>query len=191
MTQRLDHLKTLIASRRANLDAAQRELTRTHERLEDAKTSQESWRGAQGVLQQAAQSVQSLVHAKIAGVVTRCLQAVYDDSISFGVEFDRKRGKTEARLFFVKNGNEVDPVEASSLGMCDVSAFALRLAVLKLHTPQVAQILVADEPFCYLDAEAKPRMAELLLSLAKQMEIQMVLVSHDAEFRVGKVVRLQ
>jgi DNA repair exonuclease SbcCD ATPase subunit len=187
---RLERLKSLIAFRRASLDAAERGLEDASDRLEAARKLQAAWQEAQGVLQQAAEAVQNVVHSKIAGTVTRCLQAVYDDSLSFHVEFDRKRGKTEARLFFKKDGNEVDPMEASGLGWCEVAAFALRLAVLKLHTPAVAQVLIADESFRFLDRQAKPRMAELLMQVSEQMQIQIVLVTHDSDFEVGKVVRL-
>jgi hypothetical protein len=164
---RLERLKSLIAFRRASLDAAERGLEDASDRLEAARKLQAAWQEAQGVLQQAAEAVQNVVHSKIAGTVTRCLQAVYDDSLSFHVEFDRKRGKTEARLFFT-----------------------LRLAVLKLHTPAVAQVLIADESFRFLDRQAKPRMAELLMQVSEQMQIQIVLVTHDSDFEVGKVVRL-
>jgi DNA repair exonuclease SbcCD ATPase subunit len=186
----IDPLRRKVQAGRAEMDSALSQTQSLTKRLQTAKESHRAWLEAQAVLQDASAAVQSLVHARIADVVTKCLQTVYDDSLSFHVDFEQKRGKTEARLYFRKDNHEVDPLEAGGLGWVEVGAFALRLAVLKLHSPPVAQIIVADEPFRMLDAEAKPRMAELLLELSKQMGVQIILVSHDKEFRVGKVISL-
>ena len=118
------------------------------------------------------------------------VRAEVDDEISFHVEFNRKRGKTEARLFFAKGGYEYDPVEAGSLGTVDVASFALRLAVLRLHHPPVAQVMIVDEPLRYCDAEAVEAFAVLLKALAEETGTQFVIVTHHVGLRVGKVVRV-
>jgi DNA repair exonuclease SbcCD ATPase subunit len=186
----IDPLRRKVQAGRAELDSALSQTQSLTKRLQTAKESHRAWLEAQAVLQDASAAVQSLVHARIADVVTKCLQTVYDDSLSFHVDFEQKRGKTEARLYFRKSGNEVDPLDAGGLGWVEVAAFALRMAVLKLHSPPVAQVLILDETFRFLDAEAKPRMAELLLELSREMKVQVILATHDREFQSGKVVKL-
>jgi DNA repair exonuclease SbcCD ATPase subunit len=186
----IDPLRRKVQAGRAELDSALSQTQSLTKRLQTAKESHRAWLEAQAVLQDASAAVQSLVHARIADVVTKCLQTVYDDSLSFHVDFEQKRGKTEARLYFRKSGNEVDPLEAGGLGWVEVAAFALRMAVLKLHSPPVAQVLILDETFRFLDAEAKPRMAELLTQLSREMKVQVILATHDKEFMAGKVVKL-
>lgn len=172
------------------LDATDGQIESLKARLEGTRKDLQGWVEAQGILQSASKAVQTAVHAQIADVVTTCLQTVYDDSLSFHIDFETKRGKTEARLYFRKGGNEVDPLEAGGLGWIEVASFALRMAVLKLHSPPVAQVIVADEPFRMLDSDAKPRMAELLVKLSEQMQVQFILATHDKEFMVGKVIKL-
>lgn len=188
---RLQRLESLISAKRHALDVANAEAESARKRLAESKDSLEQWQEAQGVIQGAAQAVQTLVHTQIADVVTRCLQTVYDEDISFHVEFDRKRGKTEARLYFKMGGNEFDPVGAGSLGMCDVAAFALRVAILKLHTPPVAQVMVCDEPFRFCDKRAIERVGQLIESLAHETGIQFILVSHFAGLMTGKVIEVE
>lgn len=187
----LDLLARKIQAARVELDATLSQIESLKTRLKTAKEGLEAWLVASGVLQDAARATQTLVHTQVADVVTRCLQTVYDDSLEFKIAFENKRGRTEARLYFTKGGNEVDPLEAGGLGWVEVASFALRMAVLKLHQPPVAPVLIADEPFKWVDKEAKPKMAELLVRLSEEMGVQFVLTTHDEEFMVGTVVRVK
>lgn len=145
---------------------------------------------AQQVLQQVAAGIQQKAHEQIASVVTRCLQAIFDEPYEFRIHFERKRGRTEARLAFYRGGHEIDPMTASGGGVVDVAAFASRLACLMLARPKVRRLLVLDEPFKFLSVEYRPRLRELLLSLAKEMGVQIVLVTHMPELEIGRVVDL-
>jgi hypothetical protein len=49
-------------------------------------------------------------------VVTRCLKAVFEDKYTFEIEFVRKRGKTEANLWFVEGGHRINPRDTSGVG---------------------------------------------------------------------------
>lgn len=171
-------------------DAAKEALNDVEKRLELSEETVKQWVEVQKVVQEAAQRVQTEVHSQIADVVTRCLAAVFGPSYEFGIEFERKRGKTEARTFFRKDGHEIDPTEESGFGVVDVAAFALRLACLKLHQPPVAPVLLLDEPFRCLDPINRPRIAELLEVLSREMGVQIILVTHDPAFEVGHVVRI-
>lgn len=186
----IEDLRRTVQAGRIRLDATLVQMTSLKAKLEESRQNLEDWLTAQGVLQEASKAVQTFIHAQIVSVVTQCLQTVYDDSLEFCIDFDLKRGKTEARLYFKKDGNEVDPIEAGGLGWVEVASFALRMAVLKLHTPPVMPVLILDEAFRFLDTTAKPRMAELVMQLSKQMDVQVILVTHDPEFRVGKIVKI-
>ena len=83
---------------------------------------------AQGILQSIAQGVQDSVHGKIAAVVSKCLTAVFDDAYEFKIAFVRKRGKTEAKISFVRDGLELDPITETSGGVCDMAIFASRIS---------------------------------------------------------------
>lgn len=143
------------------------------------------------MIRTAAVKLQQQVHDQVATVVTRCVKAVFGKAApDFRIVFEKKRGKTQARLVFVQDGQEIDPQDGDAGGLLDVAAFALRLAALRLSSPRVRQLLVLDEPFRHLDKTRQPRAAELLLTLARELGVQIVLVTHSEELKVGKVVEL-
>lgn len=154
------------------------------QRLADARSAQE-------LLQHLAQQVERQAHQKLASVVTRCLQAVFDQSYGFRVDFVRARGKTEARLVLTKEGLELtDPANEAGGGVLDVASFALRLSCLMLRKPRPRPLLVLDEPLKWLDRGRRPAVAELIERLAEELSVQFVIVTHDPEFELGTVVRL-
>ncbi len=136
------------------------------------------------------QSVQEQTHSKVSAIVTRCLGAVYDDPYQFRIELEQRRGKTEAFLVFERDGVVVDPSTASGGGVVDVASFALRLACILLHRPQVRRIMIMDEPFKFVDRQALPRVRKLLETLADELNFQFVLVTHIPELVCGEVVEL-
>ena len=91
---------------------------------------------------------------------------------------------------FVKGGNLVDPMTASGGGVVDVAAFAARLARLMLSRPARRRLLVLDEPFRFVSRDLRPRVRELMEMLSSEMEVQFVLVTHDPQLAVGKVVEV-
>lgn len=145
---------------------------------------------AHEIIQLVAQAVQQEAHSQIAGVVSRCMEAVFDEPYEFKINFDRKRGRTEAALTFVREDLEVDPLTASGGGVVDVASFALRLACLVLARPQIRRLLCLDEPFRFVSKDYRPRVRALMEGLAKEMNVQIIQVTHIDELRCGTVVEL-
>lgn len=175
----------------AQHDQAAAQVHRERQALKEAKGRVKTLLQAQQIVQVVAESVQKSAHAQIASVVTRCLQAVFgEEAYVFKIHFERKRGKTEARLVFERDGQDRDPLDATGGGVVDVAAFALRLACLVLTRPQRRQLLCLDEPFRHLSREYRPAVRELLQVLAKEMHVQFVIVTHAPDLACGKVVEL-
>lgn len=145
---------------------------------------------AQQLTQQVAQLCQNHAHKQIAQIVSKALEAVFDSPYVFRIIFDRKRGKTEARLVFERDGLEVDPMHQAGGGVIDVAAFALRVAALILSRPKLRKVLVLDEPFKYVSKEYRPRVRQLLESLSKDLHIQIIMVTHDPMLQAGTVIDL-
>lgn len=172
----LASVDSLIATEKVALSKAARRLERTLE--------------AQEILQRIAQAVQQKAHEKISEVVSSCLEAVFDDPYSFEIVFERKRGKTEAKLRFTRRGLSVDPLTAAGGGMVDVAAFALRAACLMLHRPRLNRLLVLDEPFRFVSVQYQENIRYMIEKLSKEMGIQIVLVTHVDELAIGKIIEL-
>ncbi len=172
-------LDKLLAQRSEAVSSVKRERLALLEARENLKSSLK----AQEVLQGVAQQVQQFAHVRISRVVTRCLESVFgDEAYEFRLAFDRKRGKTEARAVFVRDGNELSWRDVGG-GVVDLTSFSLRLASLILTRPKLRGLLCLDEPFRMLSVNHSAAVREMLVGLAKEMKIQMVVVTHNQLLR--------
>ena len=169
------------------------------ERLHEEKTAAQIVREhidhiteAQRILQQVAQSIQQQAHDKIASVVSRCLSAVFqEDAYEFRIHFDRKRGRTEARIVFVRDDHELSPTTSTGGGVLDIASFALRLACLMLRKPAGRRLLVMDEPFRNLHSPLyRQRARQMVETLAEEMDFQFVVSTGIEEFQMGTIIEV-
>lgn len=144
-------------------------------------------------IQDVAQAIQQKAHHQIASVVSRGLETIFDEPYTFKIKFEKKRGRTEALLLFERDGLELDPISAAGGGVIDPSAFTLRISCISLAYPPIRPVLFLDEPFKhvskangYLD-----RIPILLEELSKEIGIQIIMVTHIDELKVGKVVEME
>lgn len=152
------------------------------------KTLLNDTKEAREVAQRVAKEVQSRAYGCIASVVSRCLGAVFEEPYEFRLDFVMKRGRTEVELWFVRDGNAVDPMTASGGGVVDVAALALRLASLLMLGSARRRLLVLDEPFKNLSVGYRANLCVLLETLAKEMGVQILLVTQIKDLQIGKVV---
>lgn len=149
------------------------------------------------ILQTVAQKTQEGIVFHISEIVTAALDAVFeDDAYTFKIEFVQRRGKTEADVFFERDGNRVDPLTASGGGCVDVASFALRVALWSLlrRAKGVADTIVLDEPFRFLSRALQPKAGAMLKMLSEKLNVQFLFVTHvqdlvdsaDRVFRVEK-----
>lgn len=171
-------------------DAAIRTCLKEREAMNAAEQLAADTVEAQRVAQLVAQGIQQHAHEQIAGMVSRCLAAVFDESHTFQIHFDTKRGKTEARFVFRQGGHEIDPMTASGFGMVDVAAFALRLSALLLARPARRRILILDEPFRFVSKEYRAPLRVLVETLSRELKVQFVIVTHIEEMVSGTVIKL-
>lgn len=157
--------------------------------LANARKEEEHARKAQDILQRLAEEVQTTVHRQVAAVVSRCLTAVFEEPYELRIEFDRKRGKTEATFVFYKSGNRVLPRVTSGAAR-QVVGLALRVVSLLMSNPPRRRLLILDEPFRGLSKENLQKMALLLEALSRELDMQFIVCTHDEELMIGEVVRL-
>lgn len=190
MSSELDAIVQYVAQAQAQRTQAVGAVLAARQAVGAAEDKLAATEAAQAILQDVAQAVQQEAHQQIAGVVSRCLAQVFDNPYEFDIIFDRKRGRTEARLVFRRGGLEVDPLTASGGGVVDVAAFALRLACLVLSRPQVRPLVVLDEPFKFVSAQYRDRVRSMLEQLADDMGVQFLMVTHIPELVCGHVVQV-
>lgn len=159
--------------------------------LQTSEEYLESVQEAQVIVQSIVQTIQETAHKQIAGVVSSCLSTVFDEPYIFKINFEQKRGRTEANLKFERGGMEVDPLTASGGGVVDVAAFALRVSCLMLSKPAVRRLIIMDEPFKFVSAEYRENIKIMLEELSEKFNIQMIMVTHIDELKTGKVIRIE
>lgn len=174
----------------STLDYLEKTLKREERELNEAEAEVQHSKQAQDILQHLAQAVQQRVHEKVSAVVSSSLEAVFDDPYAFKIQFERKRGRTEASLRFLRRDLDVDPLTATGGGVVDVAAFALRVACLVMHQPKLSRLVVLDEPFKFVSAQYRPKVRQMLEELSKEMGLQIVMVTHIEEFETGKIIEV-
>lgn len=150
-----------------------------------------NFKQAQIILQNIAQTIQQSAHEHISRIVSQCLRVIFgNDAYRFSIEFERKRGKTEARLCFTKGKHEFDPKEDIGGSVLDVVSFALRISAIVMTQPRIRKLIIMDEPFKSLSASRKSRVGEMIERLAIELKVQFILITHDEELKIGKVIEL-
>lgn len=158
--------------------------------LEAAEVKVRDAVAAQGLIQEAAEAAQSEAHKQLAGVVTRCLRTVFgEEGSGFRIAFERKRGRTEARLSFVKDGHELAPGDDGG-GALDIAGLALRVASLVMSQPSRRRFLALDEPFRFVSRDHHFKVRKLVEALAQEMKIQFLIITHSPRLKMGKVIEI-
>lgn len=190
---------TLI-DRRRQLDAltirhraAEERVRSEREQLRSARRHLKTVERTQVIVQEIAQQVQATAHARIAEVVSLCLAAVWGDLYRLDIQFEKKRGRTEARLRFLrKDGLMIDPLDEASGGVVDVAAFALRLASIVMSRPQRRRLVVLDEPFKNVRGEEyQERVRAMVEQVSAELDFQIILNTDLAAIQTGTIIQLR
>ncbi len=158
--------------------------------LETSLAEQYTIEQAQRILQEVAQSVQEQAHQQITRIVSKCLQMVFEDPYEFEIVFTRKRGKTDAEMYLVREGHRLSPKGSTGGGVVDIATFALRIACLSLRLPKGRAFIALDEPFKHVSADLRPKVAAMLQMLSEELGFQFLLSTHMKSLKLGTVHEL-
>jgi len=134
---------------------------------------------AQIFLQKVAQDTQGQLRFHIRDIVQTCFEALWPGEVSFDIVFEISRGKTEAKLVFTIDGEEVDIMDSDGGGAVDIAAFALRIAAWSLG--KTRNTIILDEAFKHLSDDLQPLAAEVLKELSEKLNLQIIQVTHRKE----------
>lgn len=134
---------------------------------------------AQALLQKTAKATQEHLKFSLEDLVQAALDTVFPGVYQFHIEFEMKRGRTEASIFLDKDGERINPMDSSGGGVVDVVSFATRIATWALGNTR--SILILDEPFKFLSVNLRPLAGEILKGLSKRLGLQVLMVTHDEE----------
>lgn len=171
--------RQILERRKGQRDQVLHELERSEQDLKLLNRQALYCEEAQLIIQTVAELTQNQLVFHVTEIVTLALASVFQNPYEFGIEFVQRRGRTECDLFFMRNGKQVDPMDASGGGAVDVAAFALQIALWSLGRPRYRNTLILDEPLKFLKGEDLPEKGALMIKeISERLGIQVIMVSH-------------
>ena len=176
MAVRIDKYKDFTTRKLGERSLLQKQLSEAEEHKVYLTNRAKAILEAQAIIQKIAVETQTQLRFKIEDIVNKILETTFPD-YSFELEYEVKRGKSEANLKFFKCGHEVDPLNNDGGGCVDTICIALRLAIWSLSDTR--PLLILDEATKHLSAQDAPRFAEVFSTIAKELGIQVIMPSHS------------
>lgn len=148
------------------------------QQLRELKQQIIQYEKAREIIREVGLKTQQQLQYHISDITSLALEAVFDDPYTLKVEFVQRRNKTECDLLFVRNGKEIDPLEASGYGAVDIASFALRVASWSMKTPKTRNTIILDEPMLSLSEDRQPLASRMLKEISERLGIQFIIVTH-------------
>jgi DNA repair exonuclease SbcCD ATPase subunit len=175
----LEEIKTKLSEAKGKKDLLTEKLQTTKDLQLIKEKRKISIENIQALIQQTAKETQQKLKYHIEDIVNTALDSCFPGEYDFNVSFEIKRGRTEAELFLLKEGERMDPMIASGGGVVDIISFALRLSAWALS--KTDNVIILDEPFKFLSVNLRPLAGEILKQLSEKMKLQIIMVTHDNE----------
>ncbi len=113
-------------------------------------------------------------------IVTRAVNEVFVDEGN-SVQVRQANTGTGLEIVAMRDGLETGIFDAKGGSFAQVVAFVLRAFLTAMHPGHLRRILILDEPFGMVSAEYRPRVAALIRTLADELDMQFLIVSHEPE----------
>lgn len=136
---------------------------------------------ARAVIQAVAQATQRELEYHVSEITSLALSAVFDNPYRLVLEFVQRRNRTEADIWFERDGQRCRPIDSAGGGAVDVAALALRVAMWSLRRPRSRATLILDEPLKMLSRNLMPKAAAMIGEISRRLKLQVIMVSHAAE----------
>jgi len=179
MINKIQRLKDRLNIKKGEFNSLQRQISEETALLEINKESLQHHERALILAKDVAIKTQQQLEYQISELVTLAFAAVFEDPYELKVEFVQRRGKTECDIFFVRDGNKIEPMSASGGGALDIASFALRVASMRLMSANIRPLLILDEPFRFLSLDLQEKAALMLKEVSKKLGLQVIMVSHN------------
>jgi len=172
-------LRTKLERQKGSRDTVINSLATNQTELESARVSLHRHEEAREIIRKIGMETQNSLSFHINDIVSLALDSVFDNPYQFAVDFVNRRSKTECDLYFVRDGNRIDPLTASGVGAVDVASFALRIASWSMARPRTDNVIILDEPFRFLSENYQEQASLMLREISQKLGIQFIIVTHE------------
>lgn len=190
----IDELTQRAARRRRELDSRSGEAKVLVSRIRALRAETTELAAEAATLEQVTHLINSIAEDKqfkaqqdIEEMVTRGLQAIFDESLSFHI-VQTSRGKTSIVEFLVRTTLpdavvDTPVMDARGGGLAAVIGVLLRVVIMLLRGgTRQENLLVLDETFAMVSSEYLPVLGDFLRSIVADTGIQIVMVTHQDSF---------
>ncbi len=178
---RAANLDRIITGAEGQLDLLSTQRHEVEERRTAAESLQETLTDALAVLQELEGAWRRSFESRLSSVVSDGLTAIFGEEIKLEVKSAVKRDATSMQLVLTQGGIEIDDIVGGTGGSL-VSVLDVLLKILLLvSAPDLRRVLVLDEAFRMVEARHLPALGQLLRELSQRLDMQFILVSHEAE----------
>ena len=192
LEQQISQLDYKKAYMQSIIDQAKGNLEQVNTNLELVNKNLELYNNSLKLLREVSISCQEETTNKIATIMTRLYQYVFNTTDEVIIKNDVKRNVPNAEILIKthKGGKEVllHPEDEEGGGKLDILSLGLRVAGLILFTPKLNKILFVDEPLKNVSSETtsgeafRERTAEFLKVLCKEYGIQIIMITHESSY---------
>ena len=185
----LDYKKAYMQS---IIDQANSNIQQIDNNLSTINDNLSLYTDALGLLREVSLNCQEQTTNKIANIMTKLYQYVFNTTDEVIIKNDVKRKVPTAEILIktTKNGKEVllHPEDEEGGGKLDILSLGLRIAGLILYTPAINRILFVDEPLKNVSSETtsgeayRERTAEFLKILCQEYGIQIITITHESSY---------
>jgi len=131
------------------------------------------------------EQAQESARERFEALATQGLQYIFGEEYSFRFEPGESGGQATLEPLIRSEhdgmGIETSVTDARGGGYAQVTGFVLRLVMVKL-SPKARDLLALDESFGMVAQSLEPRVAEFLRDVARQVGVQIILVTHSGVY---------
>ena len=168
----------IITKKRGEVEAQVKRKNIIDEKLEELAIRSIAIEEAQVFIQSVAQATQMQIKYNLEPIIQILMDACFPGKYSFVIDFTIERNRTVARLLFLKEGNEVDPLSQCGGGIVDLVSFALRIALWSIG--KTDNVIILDEPLKNLQPVELNKLGfEVIRSLSKKLGLQFIIVNNS------------
>ena len=173
-------LRQEVDRRTGQRDQALTQVNRIESRMVKIVEEKESIKEAQQILQVVAQKTQQELEYHISELVSLALLTVFPDPYKLNLDFVLKNDKSAAILSFSKkDGEKINPMDASGGGAVDVAALALRVSLWSLRNPRTRPVIIMDEPARFVSRNLQEKLSNMIKEISERLGIQFIIVTHE------------
>lgn len=143
-------LRNKLEQQKGKRDVIQARITKLKKQSRSLKKELIIAEKARIVIQTTAKKTQEELQYQLSELPKLALSGVFDNPYDFQIEFELRRGKTEADFWFIRDDIKFNPKNNTGLGSVDIAGVALRPSLWSLRRPRNRPTIFLDEPLKHL-----------------------------------------